>query len=361
MTEIFIFSITSIISIFSIFSIISMLSYFGVEKFRRWSLKKQIVDVPNERSSHVAPTPRGGGLVFVVIALAFYAVAALPEKNNFRWSYLLGAALIASISWLDDLFSVATVWRFVVHGFAAALIIFTDGYWREIYLPLAGTIDFGAAGAFLTFCWIVGLTNAYNFMDGVDGIAGTQALTAGVGWLVVGTLLGYGATALYGGVIAFACLGFLIHNRQPAKIFMGDIGSAFLGYSFAVLPLLAKAENSSDAANNAVLPLLSVLLVWFFVFDASYTFLRRLLKKDKVWRAHREHLYQKMVARGYSHAAVAAVYGVFSLVLVCLSAVAVAAGSEYLIYPLTAAVVQSLMLIAFARSGETFRTGQQTK
>jgi UDP-N-acetylmuramyl pentapeptide phosphotransferase/UDP-N-acetylglucosamine-1-phosphate transferase len=334
-----------------IFFIVLMLSYFGVEKFRQWSIKKQIVDVPNERSSHAAPTPRGGGLVFVVIALSFYAATGLTENNHFQWSYLTGAVSIALVSWLDDLFSVKTLHRFLIHGLAAFLIIYAGGFWREIDLPYLGTIDFGFFGALLTFCWIVGMTNAYNFMDGVDGIAATQAVTAGIGWLIVGKLLGSDATALYGGVISFACLGFLIHNRQPAKIFMGDVGSAFLGYTFAVLPIVAKIENPSNAAKDAVFPLIGVLLVWFFVFDAFYTFVFRLLKKQKVWQAHREHLYQKMVIKGFSHASVTAVYGTFSMILSGFGVLTVFAGKEYLIYLTAAAIFLSLLLIIFARLG----------
>jgi UDP-N-acetylmuramyl pentapeptide phosphotransferase/UDP-N-acetylglucosamine-1-phosphate transferase len=343
-----------------VFSVVFVLSYMGVEKFRQWSLRKQIVDVPNERSSHAAPTPRGGGLIFGFTALTFYAATALLEKNNFRWSYLLGAGLIALISWLDDLFSIGTLVRFVVHAAAAVLIIFFEGYWREIYLPYFGTVDFGAAGAILTFCWVVGLTNAYNFMDGIDGIAGTQAVTAGIGWLTVGHLLGFDATAFYGGVIAFACLGFLLHNlQQPAKIFMGDVGSAFLGYTFAVLPVLATKENVSGEVNELVLPALGVFLVWFFVFDAFYTFVRRLLKKDKVWRAHREHLYQKMVLKGYSHSAVTAVYGGFSLTLLCFLAFGAATASvfgDFLFYALAAAIFLSGALIVLARPRRANRT-----
>lgn len=335
-----------------VFSIVFVLSYLGVEKFRRWSLRKQIVDVPNERSSHAAPTPRGGGLVFVFIALTFYAAGALFDENNFRWSYPVGAGLIALISWLDDLFSIGTFVRFVVHAVAAVLIIYFAGYWREIYLPFFGAVDFGAAGSILTFCWIVGLTNAYNFMDGIDGIAGTQAVTAGFGWLIIGHLLGYQAAAFYGGVIAFGCLGFLLHNLQPAKIFMGDVGSAFLGYTFAVLPVLAQKENVSGESSEFVLPSIGVLLVWFFVFDALYTFVRRLLRKDKVWQAHREHLYQKMVVKGYSHMVVTGIYGCFSFVLLCFlfgAAVTTSVSGDFIFYAFAAAVILSAALIAIAR------------
>lgn len=299
-----------------IFSTVFLLTYFGVEIFRRWSLRKNLFDVPNERSSHKTPTPRGGGVVIVLVCLIFYALNALFYGGNFAWSYLVGATLIAVVSWLDDLYSISFVWRLLIHCLAAGLVIFEPGFWTEIYLPFFGNTEFGFFqffGSILAFSWIVWLTNAYNFMDGIDGIAGVQALAAGIGWFLVGSLFGLDTTAIYGGILAFSAIGFLIHNWQPAKIFMGDVGSAFLGFTFACLPFLARNEN---AANGAIMPLIAILLVWFFVFDSVFTFIRRLLKKQKVWTAHREHLYQKMVIAGRTHAFVAGLYGILSLILV---------------------------------------------
>ncbi|HEY0659483.1 MAG TPA: glycosyltransferase family 4 protein, partial [Pyrinomonadaceae bacterium] len=272
-----------------------MLSYFGVEWFRRWSLKKQIYDIPNERSSHDAPKPRGGGLVFVVVSLVFYSILTIGFQGDFEIGYLAAAILISLVSWLDDLFSISFVWRFIVHAFSAFLVIYSIGYIDELYLPLLHQIEIGKMGIFLTFAWIVWLTNAYNFMDGIDGIAGTQAVIAGLGWFIAGQMLGFDIIGIYGGILAFSSAGFLIHNWQPAKIFMGDVGSAFLGFTFAVLPLLAKKNNVEQ---TRYLPLIAVLLVWFFVFDSVYTFVRRLWKRKKVWNAHREHIYQKLVIKG---------------------------------------------------------------
>jgi Fuc2NAc and GlcNAc transferase len=326
------------------------ISYFGVEKFRQWSLRKEIFDMPNERSSHRAPTPRGGGLIFVVMAITFFAVnGVFSADGNFRWSYLFGAVAVAFVSWLDDLYSVKTFQRFIVHGLAAGAVVYAVGYWHQVDLPYVGTIEFGAAGAFLTFCWIVGLTNAYNFMDGIDGIAATQAVTAGIGWLIAGKLLGSGETAVYAGVIAFACLGFWLHNKQPAKIFMGDVGSAFLGYTFAVLPLLAETEKASNAERDAIFPLIGVTLVWFFVFDAVYTFIRRLVKKEKVWEAHRGHLYQKMVIGGLAHRTVTKIYGAFSLILLFFTVAAPLTDGKSLIAAAAFACALSALLVYLSR------------
>ena len=150
-------------------------------------------------------------------------------------------------------------------------------------------------------------------MDGIDGIAGMQAVTAGIGWLIIGQMLGFETVAFYGGVIAFSSFGFLIHNWHPAKIFMGDVGSAFLGYTFAVLPLLTKNET---ADNFSLLPIIAVGLVFLFVLDTTLTFFRRILKREKIWQAHRSHIYQQLVISGFSHRSVTLFYGFISFVIV---------------------------------------------
>ncbi len=292
------------------FAAVFLVSYIGVELLRRWILRREILDIPNERSSHTTPTPRGGGLIIVLVSLVFYTVGSFFLPVNFHWSFFIGAILIALISGLDDLISVSFGWRFLVHTLAAFIVIRDLGFWQEIYLPFYGSCDFGIVGAILTFCWIVWLTNAFNFMDGIDGIAGLQTVTAGIGWLLIGKMFGLEDAAIFGGILAFSSLGFLIHNWQPAKIFMGDVGSAFLGYSFAVLPFLSSKNEYSN-----ILPIISLTLVFCFVFDSVLTFIKRLLKKEKVWEAHREHIYQKMVIRGYSHQTVTLLYGAISIII----------------------------------------------
>lgn len=266
--------------------------------------------LPNDRSLHKEPTPQGGGLVIVIVCLVFYAIYTTFIFENFSWSYFLGATLIASVSWLDDLFSIASIWRFLVHSAAALLVIDELGYFQEICLPFGNSIKVGFFGAVLTFFWIIWLTNAYNFMDGIDGLAGLQAVIAGIGWLVAGEILGIEETSFYGGFLALASLGFLIQNWQPAKIFMGDVGSAFLGYSFAVLPLSAKKEH---VGLQNILLISGVVLVWLFLWDTIVTFWRRIWQGEKVWRAHRGHIYQKLVIKGFSHRYVACLYGVLAV------------------------------------------------
>ncbi|MDQ2746971.1 MAG: glycosyltransferase family 4 protein [Acidobacteriota bacterium] len=310
------------ILLYGFYGLIVVLTFGGVEIFRRWSRRRELYDVPNERSSHRVPTPRGGGLIIVVVCLGVYAISGIFAGSSFQWAYLAGASLVALISWLDDLHTISFVWRFLIHTLAAALLIFNTGYFEILYLPVFGAVNVGGWGIGLTFLWIVWLTNAYNFMDGIDGIAGTQAVTAGIGWFLVGTLLGLPSAAFYGGVVACAAFGFLLENWQPAKIFMGDVGSAFLGYTFAALPLLAQSENrlrSANAANNEWLLPAAALLIWLFVFDTLWTFGRRVWKRERVWEAHRGHLYQRLTGENFSHRFVSLLYGAVSALNVGLA------------------------------------------
>ena len=292
------------------YSAVFLITCLGVEIVRRWCLRREMVAVPNERSLHQIPIPQGGGLVIVIVCLGFYTIYTTLVWSNFSSSYFLGAVLIASVSWLDDLFSISFIWRFLVHSAAALLVIFGLGYFQEIYYPLGSFVNVGIFGAVVSFFWIVWLTNAYNFMDGIDGLAGLQAVVAGVGWLVAGNILGVDGTGFLGGLLAFAGLGFLTQNWQPAKIFMGDVGSAFLGYSFAVLPLLAIKEKGELPG---VLQIVAIVLVWLFLWDTVLTLFRRIVQGEKVWLAHRGHIYQRLVIKGFSHRYVAGLYGILSI------------------------------------------------
>ncbi|MCD9188063.1 MAG: glycosyltransferase family 4 protein [Pyrinomonadaceae bacterium] len=293
-----------------IFIVVFITSLIGVEIFRRWSLQREIFDIPNERSSHRIPTPRGGGVIIVLTVLSGYTILSLLEMVEFNRWFFIASLLISSISWLDDLFTISFVWRFIVHSISALLIVLNVGYFQNIEIPYIGAISGNFFGGVLTFLWIVWMTNAYNFMDGIDGIAGIQATIAGIGWYFVGNLLGMANTSTFFLIVSAACLGFLVHNWQPAKIFMGDVGSAFLGFCFAAAPFL---QNNANPGIKAALPFIAVSLVWLFYFDTVFTFTKRLIKKQKVWVAHREHFYQQLIIQRFSHRFVATLYGIFAL------------------------------------------------
>lgn len=293
-----------------------LLTIAGIKICLQWLKKKQILDVPNERSSHHNPTPVGGGIVIVGVSLGLFVVYLFIYDGDIYWSYISGAILIAVISWLDDLYSIPVFVRFLIHSLAALLVIFGFGVSGNIYLPFFGSVELGGFSYLLWFLWIVWLINAYNFMDGIDGIAGLQAVAAGIGWAFVGYVQRTPEIEVYGTVIAASSAGFLIYNWQPAKIFMGDVGSAFLGYTFAVFPLfLEKKINAGDGKFLFI----GVLFVWMFFFDTVRTFLLRLFKGERIWKGHRRHLYQQLVIKGFSHQTVTAIYGCLAFLILLLA------------------------------------------
>ena len=297
-------------------SVVAMtFSYFGVAVLRRVAERRKIMDIPNERSSHSLPTPRGGGIAIAIISLTGLMVGGYFFPLG-SWSttitYLCGAFFIAGISCLDDLYSLPNTVRFTGHSLAALFSVIWFGYWSHVSVPFFGELHLGWFGAFLTFLWIVGLTNAYNFMDGIDGIAGGQAVIAGLGWAFWGFMNDHMFAGILGLLLAASCLGFLGHNWPPARIFMGDVGSAFLGYTFSILAVIA-------AQNDPRLAVAGILFVWPFVFDSSFTFFLRLLKGENVFMAHRSHLYQRLVMAGCTHRFVSSLYIGLALLGVVLS------------------------------------------
>jgi UDP-N-acetylmuramyl pentapeptide phosphotransferase/UDP-N-acetylglucosamine-1-phosphate transferase len=293
-------------SIFIAFLLFGTLSYFGVRFIRRYAEQHRLFDHPNQRSSHAVPTPRGGGLAIVLLILVAGLLFLLDAGWNRRAIYLAGAAVIAWLGWRDDIHSLSPRVRFIIQGFVAAVSIWGLGYFKAVTIPMVGELQLGVVGIAITFLWIVGLTNAYNFMDGIDGMAGGVALSAGIGWMWLGSNINNPFVFWIALTTAAGSLGFLGHNWPPAKIFMGDVGSTFLGYSFAVLPLI-----SSDQGGDALL--LGTLLMWTIIMDAGVTFIGRLIRREDVFAPHRSHLYQRLVLAGYKHETVSSLYILLTL------------------------------------------------
>jgi Fuc2NAc and GlcNAc transferase len=296
---------------------------------RRWAESRRIFDFPNERSSHSIPTPRGGGIGIVVVTVAGMLLTKQPL------TLILCGLAIAGISWLDDLRGVPSAIRLMVHLGAAVATTISLGAWSHV-----GSINLGAAGWCFTVLWIAGLTNAFNFMDGIDGIAALQAVIAGLGWVVLASLGNAPALAVPGLLLAGSALGFLIQNWQPARIFMGDVGAAFLGYELAALTVLASTRGAHLAAAG-------VLLVWPFVFDTVFTILRRASRSENILKAHRSHLYQRLNQSGADHASVALFYGALAILGV-LAAAAVVTGIGT-IAALTMIALATIALIGLVR------------
>src|SRR5688572_2625127 len=279
-----------------VFTLLVMTLYLFVYLIRRYAEKRQLFDHPNERSSHVMPTPRGGGLAIVLLVIGTAIWSMKEAEINHVIVYIVCGIVIAFLGWRDDVSSLSPKIRFIVQGLVAAISIYVLGYFKSVTIPLFGEWQLGFVGIIITFFWILGLTNAYNFMDGIDGIAGGVALAGACAWMFIASNMGNNFVFWIAFAIAAGSLGFLFHNWQPAKIFMGDVASTFLGYTFAVLPLLS-ADEGGDAL------MLGTLIMWTFIIDAGVTFIRRSIKRENVFAAHRSHLYQRLVAGGYKHAA----------------------------------------------------------
>ncbi len=299
-------------SLLIVFALLAVLAFLSIYLIRRYAEGRRILDHPNERSSHAAPTPRGGGLAIAALVLVTGIWSASGTGLDRGLIYTGGGALIAWLGWRDDLHSLSAFVRFSVQGIVAAVSILGLGYFKAVTIPMFGEIQLGVSGIIITFLWIIGMTNAYNFMDGIDGLAGGVALGAGAGWMWLASNM-HNAFAFWVALaITAGSLGFLGHNWPPARIFMGDVGSTFLGYSFAVLPLL-----SSDQSGDALL--LGTLLMWTIIMDAGITFIGRAIKRENVFSAHRSHLYQRLVIAGYKHGTVSSLYSLLTLLAGVLS------------------------------------------
>ena len=269
----------------------------------RWALRRQVVAVPNARSSHTRPTPVGGGLpiaaLIVVAAVALGLSGLAPEP----WSVAFAGATaaIAAVSLFDDVRKAGTLTRLGVHVVSAsALVVALTALSPESPLRL-GLV------AVVAVIWIVGVTNAYNFMDGIDGIAGAHAAVSGIGWMWFGWTTGHPLAAGLGAVIAGGALGYLPFNWQPARIFLGDVGAAPIGFSLGALVVIAGVDGWAAAAAGA-------LCLWPFLFDTAFTLVRRLLRGENVLEAHRTHLYQRLVQSGWSHRRTSSLYAALAAV-----------------------------------------------
>lgn len=280
-----------------------------VGKVREWALTRSLLDVPNERSLHVAPTPRGGGVAILLVVSIVQALAILMGKLTFTTGmpWLLATVAYGALGAWDDHKSLSSGFRLLFQfGLAASYLgaLSLSNHWPLSLL--------GAAAAIVAVFAVVWTVNLYNFMDGTDGIAGVQALAAAAGGACLSANLNLPGIALVSSSVAGASLGFLIWNWQPAKIFLGDVGSYFLGSQFALLAI--------NTALAGVEPWFWLILLAPFIVDASLTLLRRIVRGESWRSAHRSHAYQLLVRQGWTHRAVAALLlGVATVLLAPLA------------------------------------------
>lgn len=275
------------------------LSLLLTSLLRRYALSRSLIDIPNDRSSHQVPTPRGGGvaivLTFLLCLVVLWAFGSLPMHMLIAAG--VSGAGVALIGFLDDHGHIAARWRLLAHLAAASWAIGWLGGLSTLHL-FGVELDLGWFGWVLALLYLVWLLNLYNFMDGIDGIAGVEAITVSLSgallfWVVVPEPAAWQIPL----VLAATVAGFLYWNFPVAKIFMGDAGSGFLGVMLGLLSLYAFALSPELLWSW-------LILLGVFIVDATLTLLRRVLRGEKFYQAHRSHAYQYASRLFASHARV---------------------------------------------------------
>ncbi len=295
---------------------------------------RAIFDHPNERSSHSRPTPYGGGIAVIIVLTLAWAVIGIQEAALLSqvMTVISCAFFLAAVSWYDDLHGLLPLVRLLAQAIVIAVVLISTPFHGSYFADLLpSVIDLLAAG----FLWLW-FVNLFNFMDGIDGIAGVETACIGTGIVMAAGIAGLdGTVSLLALTVAAAALGFLCWNWHPAKIFLGDVGSVPLGFLLGWLLLSLAASGQWAAA--LILPL-------YYLADSTITISHRLLRGEKVWQAHRQHYYQRAVQRGLSHAAVVRVICLTNLLLMVLAGLA-ASGLVWM--ALAAAAVTTAALLAF--------------
>ena len=283
----------------SLFIFLVFISSLVTGLIRRFSINNKLYDIPNMRSSHDIPKPKGGGVSIVIILLATIFVLTLLRMidPSFSLSMLIGLSIVAVTGLIDDFRNLPILIRAILYVFASVLSIYLIG--GMSYLSIDNySINLGYISFALSIIFVVWLTNLYNFMDGTDGFAAIQTICVAI---FCGSLLYSTADTSY--VIILFCLasstiGFLYWNWSPAKIFMGDVGSCTIGFLFGMLSIyMQKAEIMSIS--------IWLILLAPFIGDSTFTLLKRMINREKWYKAHNSHAYQKLYKLGWSHSKLA--------------------------------------------------------
>ncbi len=305
----------------------AVLTFFGVclaSALLTWLMMQVgITDMPNARSSHARPTPKSGGVAIALAclgglaAILFFFLAGVPDLGISLRTYVLFiflSVLVTAVALIDDIWDVVPFSKLLAQIVAALVFVFLIGRIEVIEIPGIGLLPLGAWGYALSALWIVFFMNAFNFMDGINGIAGGCALVAAL-------ILGWIAFHQGADFVAFTCLalaasvaGFLPFNFPGGRIFMGDTGSQFIGFVFAALAVIGNAGAAGSPAAGRLSIILVPVLFSAFIYDVVLTLVYRALRRQNLMQAHREHLYQIGIRLGASHAQVTMVYvGLFAL------------------------------------------------
>ncbi|WP_168408994.1 MraY family glycosyltransferase [Acinetobacter indicus] len=325
----------SLLPIFIFFILAFAMTYF----MRAYAIKKNIIDNPNERSSHSVPTPRGGGVAVVCSYLLALTVLIYSQQLTVHIGLTLMAAgfVIALLGFLDDHGHINSMLRLAIHFLVAIGVVMSLGGFSEVVA--FNSLELGFIANIIAVLFLVWLLNLYNFMDGINGIASVEAITTTVSMAILYYVLNSTLNSDILWLLAACVFGFLLWNFPKAKIFMGDACSGFLGLTLGILALIALKEN------------LALFCAWIiclgvFVVDATYTLIKRVLSGYKMYDAHRSHSYQILSRKWGSHTPVT--LAVAAINLLWLLPLAYYTVTQPLAYPEFMVLVAYLPLILIA-------------
>lgn len=290
------------------FGVALVVALGGVPLVRRMAIDRELLDEPGGRKVHSTAVPRLGGgamlVAFVAALLVALAVAALSGSTigiGGVPALLLGAVAVGALGLVDDLRSLPAIVKLIGQTVVAVVVVALGLRIETLVLPSA-TADLGIVGAILSVVWLVGIVNAVNLVDGLDGLAGSVALTAMLAFGLIGLLIGADGIPLLMALGSGAVLGFLVYNRPPATIIMGDTGSMFLGFLLAGTAILLL-----DASPSRVSAIGLVLALGVPIADTLFAIVRRLLAGQSVFAADSRHIHHQLVAAGMAPARVVAI------------------------------------------------------
>ena len=329
-----------------LFALVFLITALITGTVRTLLVRHGVMDLPNARSSHAVPVPRGGGVGIVVVFLSavIWILRSHGIPHGLGWALVGGGLAIGIVGFLDDRFKLAQWPRLMIHCLAAAWALWCLNATHPLQFS-GGTPGFwvGRAVALVGLVW---LTNLFNFMDGIDGLAAVEAVCVSAFGALLVANNGLLAEAQVSWLLAAASLGFLVWNWPPAKIFMGDAGSGFLGFSLGVLGVF-----SSKANPKLIWPWL-ILLAAFFV-DATVTLLRRIVSRARWYESHCDHAYQHAAQAWGSHAKVtltfAAINTIWLLPLACAA----------LLYSAAAPVIAAIAVVPLVYLTFRFQGGRE--
>lgn len=282
------------LDLFIAFFIALISSYVFTIPVRKFAIRTGAMDVPDHRKIHKKPTPRLGGIA--IFLGAFLGALYLQPRHEYIVEILLGAIVIIITGALDDRFSLKPVVKLTGQLIAASFLLSSGLIIERITLPVFEIVELGVFSVFVTLLWIVGITNAINLIDGLDGLA-TGVSTIALTSMFIMAIIDVRVMAAYLCVVLIgANLGFLYHNFYPAKIYMGDTGSNFLGYMIAVVSILGLFKNI--ALFSFIIPIIVLAVP---IFDTLFAIIRRALNKENIMVADNKHVHYQLINAGYSH------------------------------------------------------------